>query len=106
MWLSFTSVRKMIIFKKNLLRKYSVYVVHVSFTKECPFPYRKCLEQLSLQCGHRRLPRKVAIFGVDLSNHLLGMYGSTFLKKLSKAGLNHIFFHEIDFTEKIIPMFY
>jgi len=33
--------------------------------------HRKCLEQLSLQCGHRRLPRKVAIFGVDLSNHLL-----------------------------------
>ena len=77
----------MIIFKKNLLRKYSVYVVHVSFTKEFPFPYRKCLEQLSLQCGHRRLPRKVAIFGVDLSNHLLGMYRSryrsTFFKILS-----------------------
>ena len=105
MWLSFTSVRKLIILKKNPLRKYSFYV-HVSFTKECPFPYRKCLEQLSLQCGHRRLPRKVAIFGVDLSNHLLGIYGSTFLKNLSKAGLNHIFFHEIDFTEKIIPMFY
>lgn len=32
--------------------------------------HKKCLETLALQCGHRRLPRKMAMFGVDLSTHL------------------------------------
>ena len=31
----------------------------------------KCLEVLALQCGHKRLPRKMATFGVDLGQHLL-----------------------------------
>merc|ERR1719188_2224630 len=30
----------------------------------------KCLEVLALQCGHKRLPRKIAVFGVDLGQHL------------------------------------
>jgi hypothetical protein len=33
--------------------------------------HKKCLETLALQCGHRRLPRKMTTFGVDLSAHLL-----------------------------------
>ena len=32
--------------------------------------HKKCLETLTLQCGHRRLPRKVAMFGVDLATHV------------------------------------
>ena len=32
--------------------------------------HKKCLETLTLQCGHRRLPRKVAMFGVDLAHHV------------------------------------
>lgn len=32
--------------------------------------HKKCLETLALQCGHRRLPRKMNTFGVDLSAHL------------------------------------
>lgn len=32
--------------------------------------HKKCLETLTLQCGHRRLPRKVAVFGVDLATHV------------------------------------
>lgn len=32
--------------------------------------HKKCLETLALQCGHRRLPRKMAMFGVDLSIHV------------------------------------
>lgn len=31
--------------------------------------HKKCLETLALQCGHRRLPRKMAMFGVDLNTH-------------------------------------
>jgi hypothetical protein len=33
--------------------------------------HRKCLEVLALQCGHKRLPRKMPTFGVDLGQHLL-----------------------------------
>ena len=32
----------------------------------------RCLEVLNLQCGHRRLPKKDPIFGVDLITHLNG----------------------------------
>ena len=33
--------------------------------------HKKCLETLALQCGHKRLPRKMTTFGVDLTQHLL-----------------------------------
>lgn len=33
--------------------------------------HKKCLETLALQCGHKRLPRKLTTFGVDLEKHLL-----------------------------------
>lgn len=33
--------------------------------------HKKCLESLAIQCGHKRLPRKMNTFGVDLSQHLL-----------------------------------
>jgi len=32
--------------------------------------HKKCLESLTIQCGHKRLPRKMTTFGVDLSQHL------------------------------------
>ena len=32
--------------------------------------HKKCLETLALQCGHKRLPRKMNTFGVDLAQHL------------------------------------
>ncbi len=32
--------------------------------------HKKCLETLALQCGHKRLPRKMTTFGVDLTQHL------------------------------------
>ncbi|KAK7791491.1 hypothetical protein R5R35_008846 [Gryllus longicercus] len=32
--------------------------------------HKKCLETLAIQCGHKRLPRKMTTFGVDLSQHL------------------------------------
>eukprot|EP00095_Tigriopus_kingsejongensis_P002199 snap_masked-scaffold966_size75752-processed-gene-0.12 protein:Tk02199 transcript:snap_masked-scaffold966_size75752-processed-gene-0.12-mRNA-1 annotation:"minor histocompatibility protein ha-1" len=33
--------------------------------------HKKCLEHLPLLCGHKRLPRKLPTFGVDLGHHLL-----------------------------------
>lgn len=33
--------------------------------------HKKCLETLALQCGHKRLPRKMTTFGVDLTQHLM-----------------------------------
>ena len=32
--------------------------------------HKKCLETLALQCGHKRLPRRMTTFGVQLSDHL------------------------------------
>ncbi|XP_071536565.1 rho GTPase-activating protein 45-like isoform X3 [Panulirus ornatus] len=32
--------------------------------------HKKCLETLAIQCGHKRLPRKMTTFGVDLAQHL------------------------------------
>lgn len=32
--------------------------------------HKKCLESLTIQCGHKRLPRKMTTFGVDLGQHL------------------------------------
>ncbi|XP_043189725.1 rho GTPase-activating protein 45-like isoform X3 [Amphibalanus amphitrite] len=32
--------------------------------------HKKCVETLAIQCGHKRLPRKMTTFGVDLSQHL------------------------------------
>ncbi|XP_023712982.1 rho GTPase-activating protein 45 isoform X3 [Cryptotermes secundus] len=32
--------------------------------------HKKCLETLAIQCGHKRLPRKMTTFGVDLGQHL------------------------------------
>ena len=32
--------------------------------------HKKCLETLALQCGHKRLPRRMTTFGVKLSDHL------------------------------------
>ena len=32
--------------------------------------HKKCLEALALQCGHKRLPRRMTTFGVRLSDHL------------------------------------
>ncbi|XP_065576671.1 rho GTPase-activating protein 45-like [Artemia franciscana] len=32
--------------------------------------HKKCLEFLAIQCGHKRLPRKMTTFGVDLAQHL------------------------------------
>ena len=32
--------------------------------------HKKCLETLAIQCGHKRLPRKMTTFGVDLTQHL------------------------------------
>ncbi|XP_066995467.1 rho GTPase-activating protein 45 isoform X2 [Anabrus simplex] len=32
--------------------------------------HRKCLETLAIQCGHKRLQRKMTTFGVDLGQHL------------------------------------
>ncbi|XP_064476776.1 rho GTPase-activating protein 45-like isoform X2 [Ornithodoros turicata] len=31
--------------------------------------HKKCLETLAIQCGHKRLPRKMTTFGVDLTDH-------------------------------------
>ncbi|XP_040576906.1 rho GTPase-activating protein 45 [Lepeophtheirus salmonis] len=33
--------------------------------------HKKCLETLAIQCGHKRLLRKMTTFGVDLAQHLL-----------------------------------
>jgi hypothetical protein len=33
--------------------------------------HKKCLETLAIQCGHKRLPRKMTTFGVDLGQHLI-----------------------------------
>ncbi|KAG1668935.1 Rho GTPase-activating protein 29 [Nymphon striatum] len=33
--------------------------------------HKKCLEALAIQCGHKRLPRKMTTFGVELATHLL-----------------------------------
>ncbi|KAJ9578077.1 hypothetical protein L9F63_025061, partial [Diploptera punctata] len=32
--------------------------------------HKKCLGSLAIQCGHKRLPRKMTTFGVDLGQHL------------------------------------
>ncbi|XP_047103760.1 rho GTPase-activating protein 45-like [Schistocerca piceifrons] len=32
--------------------------------------HKKCVVGLSITCGHRRLPRKVPVFGTDLNNYL------------------------------------
>nr|CAD7405418.1 unnamed protein product [Timema cristinae] len=32
--------------------------------------HKKCLESLTIQCGHRKLPPKMTTFGVDLGQHL------------------------------------
>lgn len=32
--------------------------------------HKKCLETLAIKCGHKRLPRKMTTFGVDLAQHL------------------------------------
>lgn len=32
--------------------------------------HKKCLENLAIQCGHKRLPRRMTTFGVDLGQHL------------------------------------
>ncbi|XP_071438655.1 rho GTPase-activating protein 45-like [Hetaerina americana] len=32
--------------------------------------HKKCLETLAIQCGHKRLPRKMTTFGVELGQHL------------------------------------
>ncbi|KDR15612.1 rho GTPase-activating protein 45-like isoform X2 [Zootermopsis nevadensis] len=32
--------------------------------------HKKCLETLAIQCGHKRLPRRMTTFGVDLGQHL------------------------------------
>lgn len=31
--------------------------------------HKKCLESLAIQCGRKRLPRKMTTFGVDLTTH-------------------------------------
>ncbi|KAM7287105.1 rho GTPase-activating protein 45 [Ixodes scapularis] len=31
--------------------------------------HKKCLETLAIRCGHKRLPRKMTTFGVDLTDH-------------------------------------
>ncbi|XP_022646905.1 rho GTPase-activating protein 45-like isoform X5 [Varroa destructor] len=31
--------------------------------------HKKCLETLAIQCGHKRLPRRMTTFGVDLVDH-------------------------------------
>ncbi|OQR69333.1 minor histocompatibility protein HA-1-like [Tropilaelaps mercedesae] len=31
--------------------------------------HKKCLETLAIQCGHKRLPRRMTTFGVDLIDH-------------------------------------
>ena len=32
--------------------------------------HKKCLETLAIKCGHKRLPRRLTTFGVDLAQHL------------------------------------
>ena len=46
--------------------------------------HKKCMETLALQCGHKRLPRKMTTFGVDLTQHLQETNSQVTLK----SGLN------------------
>ena len=48
-----------------------VFVAGVDCTECGLSAHKKCLEGLALQCGHKRLPRKMTTFGVDLGQHLL-----------------------------------
>ena len=51
--------------------------------------HRKCLEGLAINCGHKRLPRRMVTFGVDIGQHLLDT-GTHIPPILSKC------IHEID----------
>ncbi|GAB6028941.1 Rho GTPase-activating protein 45 [Cleaved into: Minor histocompatibility antigen HA-1 [Chamberlinius hualienensis] len=56
--------------------------------------HKKCLESLAIQCGHKKLPRKMNTFGVDLCTHVqetrveVPHLVSRCISEIEKRGLN------------------
>ena len=75
-----TSIRKQLNPKRGMIitLKYRtnslIHIVSFNSGYECHdcglSSHKKCLETLALQCGHKRLPRRMTTFGVRLSDHL------------------------------------